>query len=293
MTVKVQRMRRSAGTALASMLAAITLFMTGSVIAQGTEVLARVNGAEITSDDYATALELYASQLGDMPEEAKRSAIVDFLIEQRLAVDAARKAGLADNPFVQRRIAFFEAQTLRSALVDQRLDAEVTEDKVRQAYDRQVAFIPPVEERRISHILLSSEQEASEVMAELGRGADFGELARNRSKDEASKANGGDLGWIAAGQTLAELDEAASKLQPGQHSQPVASAFGFHVVKLTEQRTRPAPTFEQVAPQIRTALESEATQKLLAELRNGAQVEKLVPDVAPPGSGDDHGHAHE
>ncbi|WP_235633466.1 peptidylprolyl isomerase [Aquibium oceanicum] len=109
--------------------------------------------------------------------------------------------------------------------------------------------------------------------------------------DEVSKIKGGDLGFVAEGQVVPEIDAAAAKLQPGEFTQsPVASAFGFHVVLVEETRNRPAPAFEAVAPQVRQALEATEERRIISELRAAAKVEKLVPDVAPP-EGDD-GHEH-
>ena len=253
-----------------------------------------MNGQEITAADVALAAEMYGDQLAGAPEEARRSAIVDVLIEMRLAADAARAAGIEDEDRFKQQLAFFRDQTLRALFLERQAAASVTDEAVRKAYDEQVAKIPPVEEVRLRHILLPTEQEAKDVIAALDGGADFAALASERSKDEASKGAGGDLGFITAGQTIAAVDEAAAKLQPGEYTAaPVESAFGFHVVKVEERRNRPAPAFETVAPQIRRALESAAAQEIMSELRAEAEVEKLVPDVPLPQPDDGHGHGAE
>lgn len=258
---------------------------------QDGEVVARVNGQEITVDDLAIAEQIYSQQLGQMPADAKRSVLVDALIELKIVADAARAANIAQQDAYKQQLAFFEAQTLRSLFLEQRVASALTDSAVRAAYDEQAAKIPPVRERRLRHILLRSESEAVEVIDALKSGRPFAELVQERSADEMSKANGGDLGFVAEGQVMPEIDIAAGQLQPGEFTQtPVATAFGFHVVLLDETRNRPAPPFETIAPQIRQALEASEERRILSELRAGAQVEKLVPDVSPP-EGDD-GHEH-
>lgn len=258
---------------------------------QDSEVLARVNGNEITAADLALAEEMYAQQLGQMPEDAKRSVLVDALIELRIISDAARAAGATDQDAYKRQMAFFEAQTLRSVFLDQRVASAVTDTAVRAAYDAQVAQIPPVLERRLRHILLGSEDEAQQVIEALNSGRPFAELAQERSADEVSKPNGGDLGFAAEGQTLPEVEAAAARLEPGEFTQePVASAFGFHVVMLEEERNRPAPPFDAVAGQIRQSLEGSEERRIISELRASAEIEKLVPDVSPPQPDDGHDH---
>ena len=258
------------------------------------DVVARVNGQEITAADVAVAAEMYGDQLAGAPEEAQRSAIVDVLIEMRLAADAASAEGIENEGRFKQQMAFFRDQTLRSLFLERRTAASVTDEAVRKAYDEQIAEIPPVDEVRLRHILVSTEQEAKDVIAALDGGADFTALASERSKDEASKGAGGDLGFVTAGQTIAAVDDAAAKLQPGEYTaSPVKSAFGFHVVKVEERRNRPAPAFETVAPQIRRALESAAAQQIMSELRAEGEVEKLVPDVPLPQPDDGHGHGGE
>ena len=74
-------------------IASTTLTLTPLAYSQDSEILARVNGNEITAADLAIADEMYAQQLGQMPEDAKRSVLVDALIELRIISDAARAAG--------------------------------------------------------------------------------------------------------------------------------------------------------------------------------------------------------
>jgi peptidyl-prolyl cis-trans isomerase C len=180
---------------------------------------------------------------------------------------------------------------LRSVFLEQRVASAVTDAAVRAAYDEQAGKIPVVRERRLRHILLQKENEAKDVIEALKTGQPFAELAKERSADDVSKANGGDLGFVAEGQTLPEVDAAAAALKPGEFTQePVASAFGFHVVMLEEERNRPAPPFETIAPQIRQALEGAEEQRIISEIRSGAEVEKLIPDVSPPQTEDGHDH---
>lgn len=279
--------RLLAGTAILS----VSLSLGPVARAQDADVVGRVNGQEITADDLALAGQMYAQQLGQMPEDAKRSVLVDALIELRIVADAARAANVAEQDAYKRQLAFFEAQTLRSLFLEQRVAAAVTDAAVRAAYDEQAAKTPPVPERRIRHILLRSESDALEVIEALIGGRAFTELAQERSADEVSKVNGGDLGFVAEGQVVPEIDAAAAQLQPGEFTQtPVASAFGFHVVLLEETRNRPAPAFDAIAPQIRQALEASEERRIISELRGAAKVEKLVPDVTPPEAEDGHEH---
>lgn len=292
MTNSIKSWRWTAGFLVGTTIMSLSLPLGSIAVAQDTSVVGRVNGQDITADDLAIAEQMYAQQLGQMPADAKRSLLVDALIDLRIVAEAARAANVPEQDSYKRQLAFFEDQTLRSLFLEQRLAEVVTDAAVRAAYDEQAAKIPPVLERQLRHILLRSESDALDVIDALKGGKTFQELAQERSADEVSKINGGDLGFVAEGQVVPEIDVAAAKLQPGEFTlTPVASAFGFHVVLLEETRNRPAPAFETVAPQIRQALEATEERRIIAELKAGAKVEKLVPDVAPP-QGEDDGHEH-
>ena len=284
------------GSASRGVVAAATVFVAAmmaspSVRAQQEEVVARVNGEDITASELAVAEEMYEQQLGSMPEDARRSVLVDALIDLRIVANEAREKGIAGDESFKRRMAFLEEQTLRSVFISEQISASVTEEAVRTAYEAQIARMPRVEETRIRHILLDTEEAAAAVIEALNAGEDFAALARERSKDTASKAKGGDLGFVATGQSLAEIDAAAAKLQADEYTtEPVRSSFGFHVLKVEEKRQQPAPEFETVAPQIRQSLQAAEQKRIIGELRAEAQVEKLVPDVTPPAADDGHDH---
>jgi peptidyl-prolyl cis-trans isomerase C len=280
------------GILIGTTIISLSLLLGSVAVAQDASVVGRVNGQDITADDLAIAEQMYSQQLGQMPADAKRSLLVDALIDLRIVAEAARAANVPEQDAYKKQLAFFEDQTLRSLFLEQRVAEAVTDTAVRAAYDEQAAKIPPVIERRLRHILLASESDALDVIGALKGGKKFAELAQERSADEVSKVNGGDLGFVADGQVIPEIDAAAAKLQPGEFTQtPVASAFGFHVVFLEETRNRPPPAFESVAPQIRQSLEATEERRIIAELKASAKVEKLVPDVAPPQAEED-GHEH-
>lgn len=281
----------SRGIIAATIVFAAAMAASPAVLAQQEEIVARVDGQDITASELAVAEEMYAQQLGSMPDDARRSVLVDALIDLRIVANEAREKGIAGDEFFKRRMAFLEQQTLRSVFISDQISASVTEEAVRTAYEAQVARMPRVEETRIRHILLDTEEAAAAVIKALNAGEDFATLARERSRDTASKPKGGDLGFVAAGQSLPEIDAAAAKLQADEYTaEPVRSSFGFHVLKVQERRQQPAPEFETVAPQIRQSLQAAEQQRIIGELRAEAQVEKLVPDVTPPAADDGHDH---
>ena len=117
----------------------------------------------------------------------------------------------------------YEARLLRQKLMD-----EITKDT------------PHTEEQVWArHILVETEAEAQTIYTELQAGGDFAKIAKERSKDTGSGANGGDLGWFGKGQMVPEFETAAFGLKVGEISKPVKSQFGYHIIQVIAHQDRP------------------------------------------------------
>ena len=125
------------------------------------------------------------------------------------------------------------------------------------------------EQTRSRHILirsndLISEEDARNRLTELRdqiiAGEDFGRLARLYSVAYASGAEGGDIGWIEPGGTVAEYEAIAKTLESGQISQPFRSQFGWHIVEVTDRRT-----VDETEESKRQKIESQLLQQKQAE----------------------------
>ena len=114
-----------------------------------------------------------------------------------------------------------------------------------KVYDDAVKQMGNEQEVRARHILVPTEDEAKAILAEIKKGTDFAELAKQKSKDPGAAAEGGDLGYFTKEQMVPEFAEAAFKLDKGQVSEPVKTQFGWHIIKVEDKRTKPVPEFEQ------------------------------------------------
>lgn len=110
-------------------------------------------------------------------------------------------------------------------------DAEAQTETLNTMYDTEVVQVSA------RHILLEDEATAIEVKAKLDAGEDFGELAKQYSKDPGSASNGGDLGYFDKGAMVAEFDKVAFNQGIGEISDPVQSSLGFHIIKVEDQLT--------------------------------------------------------
>ncbi|MBB4103072.1 peptidyl-prolyl cis-trans isomerase [Allorhizobium borbori] len=255
-------------------------------------IAARVNGVEITTSDVAFAAAFFGNPSPDAPTAARTSAMVDAMIDIKLLAAEARRQGIEKQADYQRQLNFLAEQALRSAYLSQEVDKAVTDESVRAFYDKQVKAIAPVQEIRLSHILLKTREEADKVSTALASGQAFETLAKESSADTVSGREGGSLSFLKKEALPAEIASAVAGMKPGEVAKaPIQTPFGFHVVRLDEVRNAPPPSFEELAPRIRQSLESAAIQSIVARLRTSAKIEKLVPDVPMPAdSGDGHNH---
>jgi peptidyl-prolyl cis-trans isomerase C len=241
-------------------------------------VVATVAGEPITEADLSFAAEDLTQELQQMPPEQRKPFLVRVLIDMKVMAHAGREAGMADTPLFQQRLKYLEDRSLRRAFFADTIGNAVTEEAVRADYDKFVADFVPQDEIRASHILVSTEDEAKAIKADLDGGADFAAIAKEKSIDPGA-ANGGDLGFFGKGMMVAPFETAAFALTDvGQISDPVQSQFGWHIIKLEEKRQSTPPTFEQVAGQLQQQLMMNTFDDVVARLMDGVTID--IPDAA-------------
>jgi peptidyl-prolyl cis-trans isomerase C len=239
-------------------------------------VVAIVNGQQVRLSELETAQQALPPQYRNVPLQSVYPALLDRMIDTKLLVADGRKNKIADDPAYKRRMAFLEEQVLQDFWLQREIAKRVTAEKMQQRYQERLKSTPPEEEVRARHILVATEDEAKALIAELKKGGAFDKLAKEKSTDKASGAEGGDLGWFKKTDMVKEFADAAFGLKKGDLTEtPVKTQFGYHVIKLEDRRQAPPPTFEEVQDQIREELAREAVTQVLDQLRAGAKIEKF------------------
>jgi peptidyl-prolyl cis-trans isomerase D len=170
-----------------------------------------------------------------------------------------------------------EKRKIRFALIDvDALKAKVTVPPadIERAYNNNIEQYTTPEQIRASHILFKTEgkddaavkAKAEDVLKQARAGADFSELAKKYSEDDASAKNGGDLDYFARGKMVPEFDQAVFAMQPGQISDLVKTPFGYHIVKLADKKPGSTRTLAEVRPQLADELANERAQAQAADL---------------------------
>ena len=238
-------------------------------------VVARVNGTVIHRSDVLHALGAMPPQVKDMPMAQVYPLLLERLIDGKLVVAAGRAQKLQDDPEIKRKVAEYEDRAIQEAYLGHAINLQLTDDALRKKYDAFVNENPPQEEVRARHILVKTEKDAQEALAEIKKGADFATVARAKSTDGSAR-DGGDLGYFSRGDMVAEFSDAAFAMKPGEVSKtPVKSEFGWHIIKVEDRRMTPAPSFEETKDQLRSELSQAMVGDVVEGLRTKAKIERF------------------
>jgi len=236
-------------------------------------VVARVGERTITNEDYALAEADFRQELSQMPEERRRSVLIDVLVDMELLAGAAREAGLDKSEAFERRLDFLRTRALRNAFVEEKILNAITPEEIEVEYQEQIKDFKPETETRARHILVTSKDDAEAIIKELDSGTDFAKLAREKSTGP-SGPNGGDLGYFTKGKMVPAFEQAALALEKGAYTkEPVQTQFGWHVILVEDKRDTSPPPVAEVEEQIRQALVRKNFEAIMADLKSKTKVE--------------------
>lgn len=242
-------------------------------------VIATVNGEDVTLGELIALRSELPQQYQSIPDNVLYDGLLEQISNQILLRQAAERTGLAEEPAVLRGLAFQRTSFLAELYVRQRLNERITPETLEAEYKARYLEGPPTTQYKARHILVPDEADAKEIV-DLARaeGADFAEIAKERSKGPSAPV-GGDLGWFEDGQMVPEFQVAAFALKPGEISDPVQTQFGWHVILLEDTRDRPAPPLESVREEIVGEMSRDITEAVVAALRDSGEV--TLPEGQP------------
>lgn len=235
--------------------------------------VATVNGIAIPRQRMDTVLRIQKER-GIPDSEQVRSQIREVLINNELLNQEASRSGLTKKPELLQQLELSRTEVIASAMVAEHLRTHpVAAADVQKEYDR-LKSEAGAREYKARHILVATEDEAKQVIADLKKGAKFEEIAQKRSIDEGTRPRGGELDWTAPGNLEKSFADAMVKLEKGKTSEvPVRTRYGFHVIKLEDVRELKFPEFEQVRRQLQQQLVQQRVLTFLRDLHAKAKID--------------------
>jgi hypothetical protein len=249
-------------------------------------LIARVNGTEIRQSDLAIAEEEFGQNRLPADAKVRRDFLVTYLSDLIVVANAAKKTKIADDADLQRRIAFTRNKLLMEMQLRNVGVAAVSEQSLHKAYEEATKqggeiemhlrgmlfrFDNPADEAAVK----AAEDRAKAALDRVKNGEDFAVVAKDVTDAPAGKQNSGDLGYLSKAQMGLEFSEVAMKLGDGQISQPIKTAFGWHVIKVEDRRQRKIPDFDEVRKQVEAVVMRKAQLELVNKLRANAKIERL------------------
>ena len=247
------------------------LALAAAAHAQG-DPLAKVNGVTIPQSRADILMKDMAAQgRPDTPE--MRDAIKQELINREIVAQEAVKKGLHKRPEVATQIDLQRQAVLINAYLQDYLKAHpISDDDVRKEYER-VKESAGGREYKARHILVETEDEAKQIVTQIRKGGNFEKIAAEKSKDQGSKGRGGDLDWATPARYVPAFGQALTKLKKGQVSDPVQTQFGWHIIRVDDERPSKFPSLEEAKPQIEQQMRQQTVNKAFTDLRAKAKVE--------------------
>ncbi|NLW67902.1 MAG: hypothetical protein GXY28_08895 [Bacteriovoracaceae bacterium] len=257
-------------------------------------IVAMVGDEKITDTDIDALLQ-------EIPEQARvqysssegKKEFVNSLAEIKMLSLEAKKQGIDKDPDVKRKIDFMGDQMLARGLAESAVEnISISDQDISGYYDSNRDKFTEGPKVKLRHILVDNEGDAQTVLAQLKKGADFSELAKEKSKCPSSQ-QGGDLGWATKGMMVPEFENAAFALKKGEMSGVVKTDFGYHIIMCDD--VEPAKQIELkdardiIERQLRSEKSEEAVSALIEEVKknypitiNEEYFENARPEVGQP-----------
>ncbi len=254
-------------------LRATLLCIAGSLIytSASADTVFTVNGVDVDS----AVVDLYfQSRLGGaeaQPTPDQREALISELKNIFILATQADAARIANDPKIAAQIELQKRSVVAQAVAADFFEkTEISDEAIKKEYEEQLAEFPPLD-FKAKHILLATQGEATEVIAELNNGGNFEAIAKEKSTGPTGP-NGGELDWFSPGQMVPAFSDAVAELEDGQFTaEPVQTQFGWHVILREASRESSPPTLESAKDQIKQKLQNDRFQLHLEELAKTAE----------------------
>jgi parvulin-like peptidyl-prolyl isomerase len=259
-----------------------TIFLSATLLSSTAfaKVVATYSDGEVTDDQ---VMEQFKQVLAMQPENKDKKfpeldknvqeLLVKGYINSKLLEKEADKLKIRETDEFKNKIKGIEAQILQQELIEREIKSKITDKMVADEYQKMVTELKGQEEVKTSHILVDTEEKAKEIKKKLNKGGNFADLVKEFSKDEGSKTNGGEIGYVLKGQLVPEYEGKAFSMKKNEVSEPVKTQFGWHIIKMIDKRPVQIPTKEQADGTIRNKLSREIIENYFTQLADKAKIE--------------------
>ncbi len=271
-----------------------TSIFTLSIVASSalaSDILATVNGQNITKDDAQTFISASAPKVTfEKLSKDDKKIVVDRLIDKELYSELAQKENIDKKPEFIDNMNKIKKELLVNMWMKEQMDSAIVSDsEAKDFYTKNSSKFMQKAMVHARHILVKNEKDAQAIIDELKtlKGdklkAKFIELAKSKSTGP-SASNGGDLGNFSKGQMVPPFSKAVWKLKVGEITlKPVKTQFGYHIIYLESKTDAKPIPYNKVKNKIILMLkQNNFTSKVMEitkELRSKAKITNMLSDL--------------
>lgn len=237
-----------------------------------------VNGQTVSVAEQKELMKVLADR-GVKDQKQQLEAARSILAQEKLIEEAAKKANIAQDPAVKALIAERKTEIYSAELVRKNATAHpLTDADLKKTYEEVKKQYDP-NEIKVRHILVKTEQEAKDIIKSLNAGGDFAAIAKEKSLDQGTAAQGGEIPFTNIRRiAIPGFAETAMALNKGSLLPvPFHSALGYHVIQLQDKREVPLPSFDALKPQIQNLAAQRQAQQYMADLMRNAKIAEAAP----------------
>lgn len=237
-----------------------------------------VNGQTVSVAEQKELMKVLADR-GVKDQKQQLEAARSILAQEKLIEEAAKKANIAQDPAVKALIAERKTEIYSAELVRKNAAAHpLTDADLKKTYEEVKKQYDP-NEIKVRHILVKTEQEAKDIIKSLNAGGDFAAIAKEKSLDQGTAAQGGEIPFTNIRKiAIPGFAETAMALNKGSLLPvPFHSALGYHVIQLQDKREVPLPSFDALKPQIQNLAAQRQAQQYMADLMRNAKIAEAAP----------------
>jgi len=255
----------------------IGFLLSASLFAQSNgPVLATVNGSKIYGSQVNEWVKSVVAGGGKDTPELRQTMLNDLIVREAILQDVKRTGLLTrDNNSIKVKIAEQNA-ILEIWFAQYFKEHPITEADIRTQYDQQAAIAKDpknAKEYQLSQIIVGSEAEGDLLIKQINAGVSYEQLAKEKSLDKTSGAQGGLIGWVLPGRLTPPLDGIIPSLSKGKlASKPLQVGNLWYVIKVDDVRNHTFPSFEQAKPQISQALAQRQKQEAIQALLKSEKI---------------------
>lgn len=244
------------------------------------DVIASINKVNIHSMDIEARLNSFFDGNRDLSlNDLDKDVFIAMMLEKysdKIIVDLAKKKGMFNNNYYKFITKEYFERLVRDEYLEKYVFGKITEQDVEKRYEYLVSLIENKEERKISHILVDTEDEAKRIRNSILRFNNFEKMAKQRSKDKFSAINDGCLGYLMKEEiTIKEFADVAFLLKIAELSKPIKTSEGWHIIKIDDIRNIKIKSFEESRDEIYEELKHKEFENFVNSIVDKKDIENI------------------